>query len=288
MRHLASHDRHYLAWLSTYHPNGAELWQACYGLSEKGVLPSYHQGALDRLVDEGWLCRTFGRVTRYHLTSTARAEFSLPRKCGHKPCYRYFIPSDDEGNQRYCRPECAKHAYKARCEERNPTEPNKENPVSSLTTPQVARADLALKVMRDETCATLEQQDRFRELVLGHIPHWKNDTEANRDIALLARNVARPDQMDELNALLVKRGFEAPPPPKNQTMRIVLDIEVSGHPIEHADPSTSHTYDHGLVGQVLTAVKAIPESSFAPGRKIVHASWQKYLFNPSSAAPALK
>lgn len=279
-KYLSSNDRHFLAWLRTYHFAGAWFDQASYGLKELGVLPGYHQPALDRLIKEGWLVRVDGRTVRYCLTKQALRALPDARLCGHETCNRFFCPTDDEGNQRYCRPECSKLAYKARrdARESNRTETNPESPMHEHV---AARYLLAYKVMED-TCATIEQRQNFMDWLFQHTNDVDTIEQANRVVVSGARNIARKDQVEDLEKLLLKHGFVESPV---QIMRIVLDVEVEGH--AHAD-DRPHTYDYQLVGQIREAIEAIAPIPDAPNRKIMSVEWGSYMFNPTDLCPTIK
>ena len=99
------------------------------------------------------------------------------------------------------------------------------------------RFALALKVMREETCATKQQQDEFTDRLFGSTDQLTysevkaRGTQpslklANEYVAEAARHVAYPEQQAELEKLLAKHDFIDPPKPTVKTVRVLLDVQV--------------------------------------------------------------
>lgn len=91
--------------------------------------------------------------------------------------------------------------------------------------PTQGRISLALEIMYTKTCATEEQRRRFVKWLRDN--SFARET-VNREIVLKAREIARPGQRAELDALLIEHGFvvPAPPQPTTTTVRMTIDVEV--------------------------------------------------------------
>lgn len=117
----------------------------------------------------------------------------------------------------------------------------------------------ALRVMREETCATSDQQDAFFNRILANTVSLDamSEDKLNEWVAKEARVIALPSQASELEQLLLKHKFLDPPKPKNRWLHVSLAIEV-----EDADNVS--------IGDLCSAVRGVGSIT---GQKVTDVLW---------------